>query len=318
MHSTSLLFAVLLGGALLPGAQAAAAAPPDPLRFTGPLLPMHGKVVKNAPYSAEAVSEQLQRLADGNEINRASSSMNYRDSAGRTRQEIRDADGELRTVTLYLPADGVTYILNPRQKSADKLPDPSAAATEAQAKAQAQAKVAQLRADAGDAVIVKSVERTEGDARKRVPEKARILVNNMAATRIGAAVESAFGDMRWAAQASTRELGSKEIEGVKANGKLRTYEIPAGGIGNRNAIVVSHESWYAPELKVTVYSKHSDPRSGERIYRLSNIKREEPPASLFVVPPDYTVRDVPVREVPVRDMPVRDVLAERARAAGGR
>ncbi|WP_187364135.1 hypothetical protein [Massilia genomosp. 1] len=311
MHSTSLLFAVLLGGALLPGAQAAVATPPDPLRFTGPLLPLHGKVVKNAPYSAGAVSEQLQRLADGNEINRTSSSMNYRDSAGRTRQEIRDADGELRTVTLYLPADGVTYILHPRQKSADKLPDPSAAARAAAT--EAKAKAAQLRADAGDEVILKSVERAEGDARKRSPEKARILVTDMAASRIGAAVENAFGDMRWAAQASTRELGSKEIEGVKANGKLRTYEIPAGGIGNRNAIVVSHESWYAPELKVTVYSKHSDPRSGERIYRLSNIKREEPPASLFVVPTDYTVRDMPVR-----DVPVRDALAERARAARSR
>lgn len=310
MHTTSLLFAVLLGGAMLPGAQAAVAAPPDPLRFTGPLMPMHGKAVKNAPYSAEAVSEQLQRLADGNEISRTSSTMNYRDSAGRTRQEIRDADGDVRSVTLYQPADGVTFILNPRQKSATKVADPSAAARAAAAGTQA--KVAQLRAegklperraDAGDEVIVKGVERTEGDARKQFQEKVRIqIADSMAGSRIGPAMAGAFGDARWAAKASTRELGSKEIEGIKADGKLRTYEIPAGEVGNRNAIVVSYESWYAPELKVTVYSKHTDPRSGERIYRLTNIKREEPPAALFVVPPDYTVRDV---------------LAERARAAAG-
>jgi hypothetical protein len=55
--------------------------------------------------------------------------------------------------------------------------------------------------------------------------------------------------------------------------------------------VVSDESWYAPELQVTVYSKHSDPRSGERVYRLANLKREEPAASLFAVPADYTVKD---------------------------
>ncbi|MDQ1924870.1 hypothetical protein [Massilia pseudoviolaceinigra] len=306
MHTTPLLFAVLLGSTLLPAAQAAVGTPPDPLRFTGPLMPMHGKAVKNAPYSAEAVSEQLQRLADGNEISRTSSTMNYRDSAGRTRQEIRDASGEVRTITLYEPAEGVTYILNPRQKSATRVADPSAAA-----RAAAQARVAQLRADGklperrahADEVVVKGVERGDGEARKQFQEKVRIQIgDNMAGSRLGPAMAGAFGDMRWAAKASTRELGSKDIDGIKADGKLRTYEIPAGEVGNRNAIVVSHESWYAPDLKVTVYSKHTDPRSGERIYRLTNIKREEPAAALFAVPADYTVRDV---------------MAERAKAAAG-
>ncbi|CUI07097.1 hypothetical protein [Massilia antarctica] len=308
MHTTRLLFAVLLGSALLPAAHAAVATPPDPLRFTGPLMPLHGKAVKNAPYSAEAVSEHLQRLADGNEISRTSISMNYRDSAGRTRQEIRDASGEVRTITLYEPADGITYLLNPRQKTATKVADPSATA-----RAAAQARAAQLRAegkpperrlDGADEVIVKDVERAGGEERKQVQEKVRIrLADGAAGARLGPVMAGAFGDMRWAAKASTRELGSKEIDGIKADGKLRTYEIPAGEVGNRNAIVVSHESWYAPDLKVTMYSKHSDPRSGERIYRLTNLKREEPAASLFAVPADYTVRDV---------------TAERAKAAGGR
>ncbi|MDM5179657.1 hypothetical protein PO883_20920 [Massilia sp. DJPM01] len=308
MHTTRLLFAVLIGSALLPAAQAAVATPPDPLRFIGPLMPMHGKAVKNAPYSAEAVFEQLQRLADGNEISRTSISMNYRDSAGRTRQEIRDASGEVRTITLYEPADGVTHILNPRQKTATRVADPSATA-----RAAAQARVAQLRADgkpperrleAADEVIVKGVERAGGDARKQFQEKVRIqIADSMAGTRLGPAMAGAFGDVRWAAKASTRDLGSKEVDGVKADGKLRTYEIPAGEVGNRNAIVVSHESWYAPDLKVTMYSKHSDPRSGERTYRLTNLKRDEPAPALFAVPADYTVRDV---------------LAERARAAASR
>ena len=57
-------------------------------------------------------------------------------------------------------------------------------------------------------------------------------------------------------------------------------------------IVVSDETWYAPDLKITVYSKHSDPRSGDRVFKLENLKREEPAAALFTVPSDYAVKDV--------------------------
>jgi len=34
-------------------------------------------------------------------------------------------------------------------------------------------------------------------------------------------------------------------------------------------------------------TRHSDPRSGEEIFRLINVLRSEPAADLFVVPPDY-------------------------------
>jgi hypothetical protein len=40
-----------------------------------------------------------------------------------------------------------------------------------------------------------------------------------------------------------------------------------------------------------VYTKHSDPRSGDTVFRLDNLKREEPAANLFSVPSDYTVKD---------------------------
>lgn len=110
-------------------------------------------------------------------------------------------------------------------------------------------------------------------------------------TNVNIALAGAFGDARWSHKATTKDLGSKEIEGVKAEGKLRSYEIPAGEVGNRNPIVVSDETWFAPELQVTVYSKHSDPRTGDRVLRLANLKREEPPAALFGVPADYAVKD---------------------------
>lgn len=88
----------------------------------------------------------------------------------------------------------------------------------------------------------------------------------------------------------TTSLGMKEFDGVKAEGKSTTWTIPAGEIGNRNPINIMSETWYSPELQVTVYSRHSDPRTGESIYRLASIRRGEPPADLFRVPDDYKVK----------------------------
>jgi hypothetical protein len=44
---------------------------------------------------------------------------------------------------------------------------------------------------------------------------------------------------------------------------------------------------------MTVYSKHSDPRVGDTIYRLANVKRSEPSLGLFTAPDGYTVKETP-------------------------
>jgi hypothetical protein len=49
-----------------------------------------------------------------------------------------------------------------------------------------------------------------------------------------------------------------------------------------------------------VLTRSHDPRSGETVYRLTNINRSEPARALFEVPADYTVRDgstMPVKKV---------------------
>jgi hypothetical protein len=46
-----------------------------------------GKVVKGAPYSAEAVTESTQTLADGTRLTRRTTAQVYRDGEGRTRRE---------------------------------------------------------------------------------------------------------------------------------------------------------------------------------------------------------------------------------------
>jgi hypothetical protein len=76
-----------------------------------------------------------------------------------------------------------------------------------------------------------------------------------------------------------------------ATGTRTTTTLPAGEIGNAQEIKVVSEQWFSDELQVLVMTKHSDPRSGETIYRLTNILRAEPDPSLFTVPADYTIQE---------------------------
>ena len=88
-------------------------------------------------------------------------------------------------------------------------------------------------------------------------------------------------------EVKTEELGTRDFEGVSAEGIRRVTIIPADAIGNERQIEVVYERWYSKELGVTVYSKTTDPRSGEQTYRLTNIVRSEPDPSLFSVPTEY-------------------------------
>lgn len=86
-------------------------------------------------------------------------------------------------------------------------------------------------------------------------------------------------------------LGKQKIEGVEAEGTKTVSTIPAGAIGNERAIEIVSERWYSPELQTVVMTRHSDPRTGESVYRLENVNRAEPPANLFQVPSDYSLNE---------------------------
>jgi hypothetical protein len=74
--------------------------------------------------------------------------------------------------------------------------------------------------------------------------------------------------------------------------RVVTRTIPAGKIGNAQAIQTVHETWTSPDLKIPVIVKTSDPRTGTTTRQLTNITRAEPDPALFQVPSDYTVTHV--------------------------
>lgn len=77
------------------------------------------RVVKGAPYCADAVHETVQTLADGNRIVRRQQSRLCRDGEGRTRQEIERAGRQL--VWLRDPVSRQVWLLDPARKTARRL-----------------------------------------------------------------------------------------------------------------------------------------------------------------------------------------------------
>jgi hypothetical protein len=88
----------------------------------------------------------------------------------------------------------------------------------------------------------------------------------------------------------TESLGTQVISGVTAEGTRITRTIPAGQVGNQAPLVITIERWYSPELQTDMMRKEVNPQFGEATFQLTNILRAEPDASLFQVPPNYTIK----------------------------
>jgi len=199
------------------------------------------KIVKGAPFSAEAISEHTQTLSDGSRLTSRSTARIHRNSEGFNYRDqefnplgLLAAPGDatsaanMRVIFISDPVARVYYRINPKFRVAFKIPFedlPPAPGTGA----------------------------------------------NPAAV--------------------TESLGKKMIEGIEAEGTRSVITIPVGRLGNDRPLEIVSERWLSPELQIVVESKHSDPRMGENTYRLTNIKRREPDASLFTVPSGYRVQE---------------------------
>ena len=77
----------------------------------GPMMPGPPVRVKGAPYSAQAVSEITQALADGTRVTRSTYSRLYRDSEGRERCEEMSGDS-FKGIFISDPAEHAGYSLD--------------------------------------------------------------------------------------------------------------------------------------------------------------------------------------------------------------
>jgi hypothetical protein len=234
-------------------------------------------IVKNAPFSAEMVFESIQTLVDGNRIVQRSSTLMYRDSQGRTRNEhsfkpyfnlkYGGENIEHKTISIFDPVGGVNYTLDPQTRTAHKFTIGQRANS-----------MFELTNFGGTANTLK-VERTDKPQDKPA--------NSFAFTSY-----APLGGLYNSESSGKHEsLGKQMIEGVEADGTRITQTIPAGAMGNERPIEVIHERWHSQELQMDVMVKWSDPRSGETTHRMTNINRSEPDASLFQPSSDYTIRE---------------------------
>ena len=250
--------------------------PPDPRRGAGPGMrggpplgpgidvigvePIEfGKPVTGAPFSAEAVTEVMRSLPDGNRIERMSTSMIARDRSGRTRRDQTlpslgpiPVEPEQRIVTINDPTQRVLYFLDPVRKTATKAGQPPPPPT-------------------------RTGEGPQGPPRAAGPDMPRPPRPDITSTR----------------------LGTREIAGLQAEGTRERMTIPAGAFGNLRPIEIVTDRWFSPDLKIVVESRRSDPLSGEVHYSLRNLVRAEPEPDLFQVPAEYSIVDRPLSTSPV-------------------
>ena len=231
-----------------------------------------GIAVQGAPYSATITNESVQTLADGNHIVQSSTGTTARDSQGRSRQDTPlpmignlSAANAPHIVFLMDPVAQVSYTLNLTDKTAQKLSMFSG-----------------------------------GGAAGATATPTRIFTAQFGSVSAAAsafppppmAVMKSLGPEEQA-EVITEDLGTQTMEGLLVSGVRTTRTIPAGEIGNEKPISIVTEVWTSPDLKTIVYSKRSDPRMGEQTFKLTNVVRAEPDASLFTVPAEFKVVDGP-------------------------
>jgi hypothetical protein len=276
---------------------------------------VESRITRGAPYSAEAVTESIQLLGDGNRIVQRNVVRVFRDSEGRTRREQLGQNGEVETINITDPVAESMYVLNPRTREAHRngviMASPSGAVTNAATTPFGDGVVTATKAPDGSVSVEARSGETASAGGRGAGAGPRGGGGGGAAVpqgRSGGGVDAVAGGRGgargrvggWAPNANREDLGEQVIEGVIANGTRSTTVYEVGAIGNEQPMKIISEQWLSPHLQVLVMTRHSDPRRGETTYRLTNILLSEPAKTLFEVPADYTLKDSVIRRYELR------------------
>jgi hypothetical protein len=244
--------------------------------------PLSSAPVLGAPFSADAATTVHALLSDRTRLDQTTTDRYYRDSTGRVRIE-RHMEGlpapktrserHIRTIVVPDPSRWFGVFTVDDQTGTTALNPRSLLATIA----------------GGNHCFGVSV----GSVR---------FVTFCRAGDLMSADPGAFGDVR------DEPLGTRRIAGVETTGRRITIVLPPGYQGNDQAIEMVDERWESAELQLLIQSRHSDSRSTIE-YRVSNIRRTEPPAHLFEVPTENPI-------VPTVNEPTMSFIAAESPRAG--
>ena len=239
-----------------------------------------GPAVKGAPYSAEEVTESTQVLADGTRIHNQSKTTVYRDGEGRIRRDGPDQ------ITIWDPVAGASYFLDPQAQTARKVRVGIVGT-----KVHPAGTVSVTTSSTMSKTI--TVSGTAASIEKPAAEELaaeRVQIDRLAMPD-GLSSMAIYTRRATGTAGNKESLGTQTMEGGNAEGSRTTSTIEAGAVGNDRPIQVVSERWYSPDLQTAVMTRRNDPRTGEEIFRLTNIHRAEPGAYLFQVPAGYRVVD---------------------------
>jgi hypothetical protein len=257
------------------------------------------RVVTNAPYSGQEVSESKQTLIDGTNITRQMprGAKTYRDSQGRVRTEgnrmggMVDANGDPMVVQISDPVAGFMYVLDNVNHVAHRVA--VAAAAERPAAMARPAGAAPPGAVFGTLSAVGGGISGGGGG---ISGGGGGISGGGGGG--GGFVGFAGGPMngipsanRQRPQVTTEDLGTRTIDGVVVSGTRRTTIVPEGEQGNDRPMTTTNETWRSKELQLTLLTVNYSPANGTQTTKWLNFSTSEPDPSLFMVPSSYSVVD---------------------------
>jgi hypothetical protein len=231
------------------------ATPANPLPPNAAAIPGN---VKNAPFSANVITQYDRVLENGNHIHRETQGKVFRDSQGRVRTEtafasLTGAADKSQHITIQDPLSHLVIHLDPKTRTA----------------------------------TIRHLNPTLAETKEPGKPGAMVLVApQQQASSIGIPLQ--HSDPAKRPLVRTEALGTKSLEGVVVTGTRTARTIENGG---NQPIISITEAWFSRDLQMVILSVTDDGQSAHSMMKLVDIRRGDPSPLMFQVPPDYTVKD---------------------------